>query len=69
MTDSDFNLIVPVENLQSIQSLSSTGERQERKRRQKPPEQSESEEEQQNRAPQEEIPKPSDGSHEIDYCA
>ncbi len=69
MTDSDFNLIVPVENLQSIQSLTSTGERQQRKRRQKPPESSESSEDPQNKAPQEETPKPSDGSHEIDYCA
>jgi len=69
MTDSDFNLIVPVENLQSIQALTSTGERQERKRRQKTTEQHEPDEEPQKQTPQEQAPKPSDGSHAIDYCA
>ncbi len=69
MTDSDFNLIVPVENLQSIQSLTSTGERQQRKRRQKPGGQAESDEEPPKKTPQDGTPKASDGSHEIDYCA
>lgn len=69
MTDSDFNLIVPVENLHNIQSPTPTGGRQERKRRQKPPGQQEPDEEQPNKTPQEGTPKPGDGSHEIDYCA
>ncbi len=37
MTDSDFNTIQAVENLQNVAGLTPTGQRQERKRRQNPP--------------------------------
>lgn len=71
MTDSDFNLIKPMETVHNIQSLTPAKQREDRKRRQKPPQdQQETGEKTLGETPQEQAPdQSSDGRHQIDYCA
>ncbi len=70
MTDSDFTLIPPVENLHSVQSLAPAKQQEERKRRQKPKDsQAQPGEEPLNETPQEQNPDPNNDQHKIDYCA
>jgi hypothetical protein len=66
MTDSEFNAIKAVENLQNVASLTPTGQRQERKRRQNPPRRDQGPGE----APPDKAAAEHDSdSHRIDYCA
>lgn len=69
MTDSDFNLIKPVENLHSVQSLAPAKQQQERKRRNRPEQPQEAGEEPLTETSQEQACDPDDDPHEIDYRA
>jgi hypothetical protein len=70
MADSDFNVIKPVESLQTIQGLAPTTRQQERKRRQKSPDKRrEKTEEQPEKAAEPQARNDSDDPHSIDYCA
>jgi len=70
MTDSNFDLIQPVENLHSVHSLTPAEQQGQRKRKQKPPEQpAPSGQEPSKKTPEESTPDPDDAPHTIDYCA
>lgn len=70
MTDSEFHLIQPSENVHNIQGLVPAKKQEERKRRQKPPQgQQEPGEKPQNETPQEQAPDRNDDRHQIDYRA
>jgi hypothetical protein len=74
MADSDFNVIKPVESLQTIQGLSPMTRHQERKRRQKSSDEQREETEEKTEEKQEETTEPqahrnNDDPHSIDYCA
>lgn len=75
MTNDDYNIIKPVENLQSIKGLTAAEHRKERKQRQNLHEQSEEELEQElNQSTDEEttnneVTENGRDQHSIDYCA
>jgi hypothetical protein len=72
MADTDFNLIKPVEGLQTVHGLSPAKLRDERQRRQKPSEKHEESagnQEQQDDGGEEQAAARPDDSHRIDYCA
>ena len=70
MADSDFNVIKPVESLQTIQGLSPMARQHEQKRRQKPPkEHREEPEEKQEETTEPQARRDNDDPHSIDYCA
>jgi hypothetical protein len=71
MADSDFNVIRPVESLQTIQGLAPTTRRQERRRQQQQPKEEDQSEAQENHeAPTEpQAKRADDDPHSIDYCA
>jgi hypothetical protein len=66
MTDSEFQAIPAVENLQNVAGLTPTGPRQERKRRQSPPRR---DPERGGAPPDKDVAEPDSDSHKIDYCA
>jgi hypothetical protein len=67
MTDSDFDLIQPVESLHTVHGLTPAKEREERRRRQRAPAASRESSEQKEPDGQK---RPDEGeSHKIDYCA
>jgi hypothetical protein len=70
MADSDFNVIKPVESLQTIQGLTPITRQQERKRRQRPKEERRDEtQEKHDETTEPQLHNDNDGSHAIDYCA
>ena len=72
MAASDYNVIKPLESVQTIQGLAPAQRRQERKRRQDTPEEHHEEEPQEQPQDQQDEPAPrpdEDGPHLIDYCA
>jgi hypothetical protein len=66
MTDSEFQAIPAVENLQNVASLTPTGPRQERKRRQNPPRR---DPERGEAPPDEDAAEDESDPHRIDYRA
>lgn len=76
MADSDYNVVKPLESVQTIQGMAPAQQRLQRKRQQSQSEKHEPESEQQEE-PQEqaqimdeaEISSDEDGPHMIDYCA
>lgn len=70
MADSDFNVIKPVESLQTIQGLTPTTRQQERRRRQRSTDRRRDEPEEKNDEPAEpQARDDQDNPHLIDYCA
>lgn len=70
MADSDFNVIRPVEGLQSIQGLTPTRRRQERRHQQQPKgEQRDEPEEKHDQSAEPQAPAGNNGPHAVDYCA
>lgn len=71
MADSDYNVIKPLESVQTIQGLAPAQRRQERKRRQETPgeHQEEPQEQPKNEQDEPEQQHDADDPHSIDYCA
>ncbi len=70
MADSDFNVIKPVESLQTIQGLTPTTQQQERRRRRKPAAKHRDEtEEKHEETAQPQAPNDVSDPNSIDYCA
>jgi hypothetical protein len=72
MADSDYNVIKPLETVQTIPGLTPTRRRQERKRRQETPtkhHEDEPQEQPENPQDQPEQRHDDDDPHVIDYCA
>ncbi len=75
MSDNDYNIIKPVENLQNIGSLTPAKRREERKRRQNLHEQNEEKPKQESNKPineedfSDKLTESDRDQHSIDYCA
>ena len=70
MADSDYNVIKPVESLQTIQGLAPTERRRQRRRRQNAPtEHQEEPEAERQDADEPQAQNRGDSSHSVDYCA
>jgi len=70
MADNDFNIIKPVESLQTIQGLTPTTRQQERRRRRKSKgERRDETQEKHDEATEPQAPDDNEDPHSIDYCA